>query len=433
MKRPTGRSRAGTRRAAGLATLALASLLAAGCATAQAPRSAATDGCAARARFLPVDFGPDGELADARQVDALLHQIVGGSVEEVFFLIHGWNRTPHAQEDEYRDFLCDVSASALPGRGDRPARVLLVCLFWHATSGVPLPEVWLLLPVTYPLVREQADAFARGGFGKLLGAIGDRLLPTAAEPSSAGGSGARRVALHFVGHSLGARVLVKGLAAFVSDAPRDAVRLFAGADGVHVVLLNSTVSADALESAPAPRAASDQLSRAPAPRWDAIRSLVFLNVFLPGDWLSRYLYAAGSVLTRDRVTCGLGACALNGYPVLSVREDGSFEDAAGLRARTPFVNVDVSRFMSGHSNNYNARVAGLVGRTIRLGRALLLASRATDESDGGDQACALERLDAAIELMPDLAWAREARAGLLIAQGGSPQGSPPPCRGRGAE
>jgi hypothetical protein len=206
--------------------------------------------CETRGQFFyPVEFDKEGTLIYKDQWAELQHAIMQGSIRDVFVFVHGWDKTAKLAEKDYQDFVCRFYAHGSANRAassdslEPAGSSLLIGLFWPSTVFPNSSDLALIKPATYHVIRRRADTLAGSGFQKVMALLQELLLSDTA---------LQGIRLHFIGHSFGARVIVKGFYIFFDRSIADPNAWLFFGNKINIILLLPAVSADTLTSKPLP-------------------------------------------------------------------------------------------------------------------------------------------------------------------------------------
>jgi hypothetical protein len=224
-------------------------------------------------------------------------------------------------------------------------------VFWPSTILRNYEDFPLIKPVSYFIIRARADTFAVEGIQK-------RLLPAilgTAEPD-------HEMRLHIIGHSFGARMLVKAVSDYFRKSIIDELPHYFSS--VNFVLLlpaiepgieNSQASQFILEI-------NQRLGEMDQVRRMKPEHLRIFNIYSERDWANRFLFPISEALNFKMPHCSIGACGEPSAPVLTVDEAGTINEWTPNIGR--IWNVKSDSIISSHSDIYKGRIAGLIWKLI---------------------------------------------------------------------
>lgn len=346
--------------------------------------------------FLPAEFGTDGTPSYPDQLETIQHKLEVLEVEDVFIFVHGWDKPSIVAEQEYQNFICRLYGKGWPEtKLPKPSSYLphfrnsaIIGLFWPSSVFPNFSDPDILKLATYYAIRDRADSLAYVGMQQFLRAVIKAMEKRG--PSS-------KLNLHFIGHSFGSRVIVKGLYTHFEYYPMEGKKFIAGLNQINLVLLLSALprsyltrpdvyvkqtqegrrkhalerhehfkealaSRDVEEvsiifhqivSLVAERTFLPQLER-------EIKRIRIFNIFSQNDYASRFLFPIASMFTPDdSVDCALGGCRALDYPTIEIGAAGHVIFPT-IENKDNIWNVDASPIIFSHADIYKGRVAGLI-------------------------------------------------------------------------
>ena len=313
--------------------------------------------------FRPIEFDSRGELlfpeqlAEVnRRLAAPLDDAADPPIGDLVIFIHGWNKNPSSAEEDYDDFLCRLHArlQITIGKYKRNQGLMIVGIFWPSTLTAEDRDPLLIKPVSYFPMRERADTIAGKGLAPLFESWIPIFQKLAVEQKAP--------RLQLIGHSFGARMLVRTMETLEHRGKDELNDLLQSAQLVDVVLLNAALAParfDWLTKAVLRAEAAKKKAR-----FVDTNSYLF-NVHSYEDQANRTLFPIASMFDDDPVQCAAGACGVPSYPTLCVNHRGHIERPpdAYFDPDTPRLkawNVDATRVVSGHGDIYKGRIATLV-------------------------------------------------------------------------
>jgi hypothetical protein len=306
--------------------------------------------------FRAIEFDTNGRVAFDHQLVELRERLKAAPiVTDLIFFIHGWNKNPSSAEIDYQNFLCRLHARLRTIIGDEKRRggLLVVGVFWPSTITNRNHEPEWLMPMSYYKIRNRADRIAETGLADLMSSIIPQ-VPTAQQPSA--------LRLHFIGHSFGARMLVRSFETL--DRRQQLTPLLLSAENVNVVLLNAAMPPERFEwinnAVKQARA-----HKAPARFTEDTASYLF-NVHSFNDSANRILFPLASVFNDDPAGCGAGACGVRNYPTVCIDDAGHIlkpkvnATASAANSSLNGWNIDSTKIVFSHTDIYKGRVSTLV-------------------------------------------------------------------------
>jgi hypothetical protein len=278
------------------------------------------------------------------------------AVTDLILFLHGWNKNPSSAEIDYQNFLCRLHGRLRGIIGDekREGGLLVLGVFWPSTITNRAREPVLLKPFSYYRIRDRADSIAATGLADLMASLTPKI-----ERQRSGVP----LRLHLIGHSFGARMLVRALEEL--KARNELVPFLQTAGSVNVVLVNAAVPPTRFDWIREAVAEARRL-QAPARFTDETASYLF-NVHSFSDGANRALFRLASMFNDDPATCAAGACGVPGYATLCVDDSGKLEleeaaesIATETAGRLNAWNVDATRIVFDHSDIYKGRMATLI-------------------------------------------------------------------------
>jgi hypothetical protein len=305
--------------------------------------------------FRALEFDENGQALFPEQLSQLRDRLAASPpVTDLVFFVHGWNKNPSSAESDYQDFLCRFHAHLPVDIGDekRAGGLVVVGIFWPSTITNDTRDPLLVKPLSYYRMRDRADRIAQLGFAPLM----DQLTPIIVNVRPP-------ARLQFVGHSFGARMLVRAMETLQSA--NELVPLLQAARSVDVVLLNAAMAPERFEwLSEAVARAREQ--KTPGRFTEDTNSYLF-NVHSFNDTANRLLFRIASVFNDDPTSCAAGACGVPSYPTLCVDDSGQIQSTPGEIGRASLFNawnVDATRIVFDHADIYKGRVAALTSRLI---------------------------------------------------------------------
>jgi hypothetical protein len=311
--------------------------------------------------FRAIEFDQAGAPLFDHQLKGLHERFkVGQPVTDLILFVHGWNKNPSSAELDYQNFLCRLHGRLRDIIGEEKRRngLLVLGVFWPSTITNQAQEPVLLKPFSYYQIRDRADAIAEAGLYNLLVSLTSELEER---------RGGVPVRLHLIGHSFGARMLVRSLEKLSEE--NQLVPFLQAAGNVNVVLVNAAM----------PPAGFDWISKAvteakrqgTSARFTAETKSYLFNAHSHNDTANRVLFRLASLFNDDPATCAAGACGVPDYETLCVDNSGK----PGLRKvlapppgtlsdRLNAWNVDATPIVFAHSDIYKGRVATLLAELL---------------------------------------------------------------------
>jgi hypothetical protein len=328
--------------------------------------------------FFPIEFDEKGEVLYQEQWESFTQKLKPEtSLSDVYIFIHGWDKTIDAAENDYRDFVCrfyqgpgnQLSQSDNSGAGSNP---LVVGIFWPSTMLANFQDPALIKPITYFIIRNRADILQATGIQKTFRAIYD---------ANNRRNGSLPLKLHFIGHSFGGRILIKGLSTFLKTSGIGPHEWFASFSTVDLILLlpaippsdivnerdlmwkiQSKPDTNSSRNTSPPEASGSYKFHFPG-IWPSARIFV---VHSSNDLANRFLFRLGGLYGTDPMVCAAGACGVPNMRRSTVNEAGSMgpiEPAQYFYAFNVW-NIDASKIISDHGDIYKGRVATLLWQLI---------------------------------------------------------------------
>ena len=366
--------------------------------------------------FFPIEFNESGDLLYQDQLGEAFETLQKGTVKDIYIFVHGWDKTASLAERDYQDFICRFHAVGTAGTAQMHPHppgsagmkdAVILGLFWPSTVLPNQNDASLFKPVTYYKIRQRADELAVKGFQTVL-----------LEMQQLARQRGDHFRMHFIGHSFGGRVLIKGLFKYLTNTANNPQWLFAWIDRMNFVLLLPAMSSDALETQRLrdsvvqeaidvpleklipgdtrakiyehrnddigpelnlftafereERIANQELEER---KWRSVQSMRQLSelyaplrvftVYSSNDWANKYLFPMASTLTSDRIACALGGCG-------SGDEHKYYVDVGGYLASNESIqnarllDIDATAIISSHTDIYKGRVASLIWQLVTL-------------------------------------------------------------------
>jgi hypothetical protein len=311
--------------------------------------------------FRAIEFDQAGAPLFDHQVKALHERFEGGPpVTDLILFVHGWNKNPSSAELDYQNFLCRLHGRLrdIIGESKRRNGLLVLGVFWPSTITNQAQEPVLLKPLSYYQIRDRADAIAEAGLYNLLVSLTLELKERRAGVP---------VRLHLIGHSFGARMLVRSLEKLSEE--NQLVPFLQAAGNVNVVLVNAAMPPSRFDwISKAVTAAKRQKTAA---RFTEETKSYLFNVHSFNDTANRVLFRLASLFNDDPATCAAGACGVPDYETLCVDNSGKpglqkvlVPPPDTLSNRLNAWNVDATPIVFAHSDIYKGRMATLLAELL---------------------------------------------------------------------
>jgi hypothetical protein len=289
--------------------------------------------------FFPIEFDRMGQPAFDPNLTAFAKYVENWPPQHIFVFVHGWNKTPAVAEAEYQQFICRVHTHLVRDMSVSKS-ILIVGIFWPSSAAQNYPDLTVIKPFTYPVIRKRADDMASTdrGFPLVMRRLTERFrkLDSMSKPT-----------LSVIGHSFGGRMIARSFPAFYCNSGKDRETL-ESLPTLRLILVQAAIA-----SADAPIACPRE-QRLP-------QNMHVFNILSREDYSNRYLYPFGSAVYRgpnDTAVCAVGACGIRPHPTVNVLADGTLETPLDLS--DPIVNFDATRIIFSHSDIFKGRVAQLI-------------------------------------------------------------------------
>jgi len=299
--------------------------------------------------FYPVEFDADGNILYEDQLHAA--KVAAITRRDIIIFVHGWDKTVGSVDGDYQDFLCRLYWRWVDNQYLAEDQAIVIGVFWPSTILRNHEDFPLIKPFSYYIIRERADTIAVEGVQK-------RLLPAILDTAERD----HEMRLHIIGHSFGARRLIKAVSDYFSKSIIDKLPHYFSS--VNVVLLlpaiepgieNSQASQFILEI-------NQVLGEMDRVRRMKPEHLRIFNVYSERDWANRFLFPISEALNFKMPYCSIGACGEPSAPVLTVDEAGTINEWRPNIGR--IWNVRADSIISSHSDIYKGRIAGLIWKLI---------------------------------------------------------------------
>ena len=299
--------------------------------------------------FYPVEFDADGNMLYEDQLHAA--KVAALTRRDIIIFVHGWDKTAGSAEGNYQDFLCRLYWRGVGDQYLAEDQAIVIGVFWPSTILRNHEDFPLIKPVSYYIIRARADTFAVEGIQK-------RLLPAILDTTERD----HEMRLHIIGHSFGARMLIKAVSDYFRQSILDELPHYFSS--VNFVLLLPAIE-PGIENSQASHFISElnQLlgARDHVRRMEPEHLRIF-NVYSERDWANRFLFPISEALNFKMPSCSIGACGEPSAPVLTVDEAGTINEWTPNIGR--IWNVKADSIISSHSDIYKSRVAGLIWSLI---------------------------------------------------------------------
>jgi hypothetical protein len=299
--------------------------------------------------FYPVEFDPDGNILYEDQLHAA--KVAAITRRDIIIFVHGWDKTAGSAEQNYQEFLCRLYWRGVEEQYLAEDQAIVIGVFWPSTILRNHEDFPLIKPFSYYIIRTRADTFAVEGIQK-------RLLPAILDTAERD----HELRLHIIGHSFGARMLIKAVSDYFRKSIIDDLPCYVSS--VNFVLLLPAIE-PGIESSQASRfiveinqllGGMDQVRRMKP------EHLRIFNVYSGRDWANRFLFPISEALNFKMPYCSIGACGEPSAPVLTVDEAGTITEWRPNIGR--IWNVKADSVISSHSDIYKGRIAGLIWSLI---------------------------------------------------------------------
>lgn len=334
--------------------------------------------------FYPLEFQKGGNLTYDEQIREIQQRLKKTRVSNLYIFVHGWDRPSRSAERDYQDFVCRFYR-----KSPRPMEdAIVIGIFWPATLFSNTEDPLLLKPLTFFPVKNRADEIGINGIPELLGKV-DEVLNFKT----------RDVHVTFIGHSFGARILLRALERIPKEL---SYRIL----GVDLVLVNAASSPDSLKifgnlrknlieeflkpfppvhfengtysmvtpSGERKVGSTDDFPLVAAPyeeekdnlliRLQKYNSVRVFNIFSSNDWSTRFLYPLATALVFESWGCALGGCPSRGYPIFTISSEGKIEEKWNSGGKETIFMVDGSRIISSHSDIYKRRLVNAIWQLL---------------------------------------------------------------------
>jgi hypothetical protein len=299
--------------------------------------------------FYPVEFDADGNILYEDQLHAA--KVAAITRRDIIIFVHGWDKTAGSVDGDYQDFLCRLYWRGVDNQYLAEDQAIVIGVFWPSTILRNHEDFPLIKPFSYYIIRARADTIAVEGVQK-------RLLPAILGTAERD----HEMRLHIIGHSFGARRLIKAVSDYFSKSIIDKLPHYFSS--VNVVLLlpaiepgieNSQASQFILEI----NQVLGEMDRVKRMKPEYLR---IFNVYSERDWANRFLFPISEALNFKMPYCSIGACGEPSAPVLTVDEAGTINEWTPNIGR--IWNVRADSIISSHSDIYKSRLAGLIWKLI---------------------------------------------------------------------
>jgi hypothetical protein len=299
--------------------------------------------------FYPVEFDADGNILYEDQLQAA--KVAAITRRDIIIFVHGWDKTAWSGDGDYQEFLCRLYRHGVEEQYLAEDQAIVIGVFWPSTILRNHEDFPLIKPISYYIIRARADTIAVEGVQKrLLSAI----LDTAERE--------HEMRLHIIGHSFGARRLIKAVSDYFRTSIKDDLPHYISS--VNVVLLLPAIE-PGIENSQASQFLIEinqmlgEMERVKRMKPEHLR---IFNVYSERDWANRFLFPISEALNLKMPYCSIGACGEPSAPVLTVDEAGTINEWTPNIGR--IWNVSADSIISSHSDIYKGRIARLVWRLI---------------------------------------------------------------------
>lgn len=326
--------------------------------------------------FRAIEFDKNGGYKYPQQKKELLDYIESSSqITDLIVFNHGWNKSAESAELDYQRFICRLHSELtnyIAGT-KRRGGLLIVGVFWPSTITNKPKEPFLLKPISYYNIRSRADSIAKHALASLFADLGNQILSKSGVALE-GMNVAPRI--HLVGHSFGARMIVRALEELnrrEGTASSQLVDFLIVAEYLNVVLLNAAAPKERFDwIAEAIAEAREVQGFSALARFTETTSSYLFNLHSEHDKANKLLFRLASIFNSDSMDCAVGACGIPQYPTLCVDESGevsairkdgvdsSFRQLEGIN----IWNADTRNIVFSHSDIYKGRVAKLVSNLL---------------------------------------------------------------------
>ena len=260
-----------------------------------------------------MEFDADGNILYEDQ----LHAAKVGTItrRDIIIFVHGWDKTVGGAEMDDQEFLCRLYWRGVDEQYLAEDQTIVIGVFWPSTILRNYEDFPLIKPVSYFIIRARADTFAVEGIQK-------RLLPAildTAEPD-------HEMRLHIIGHSFGARMLVKAVSEYSRKSIIDELPHYFSS--VTFVLLLTAIE-PGIENSQASKfilEINQRLGEMDQVRRMKPEHLRIFNIYSERDWANRFLFPISEALNFKMPHCSIGACGEPSAPVLTVDEAGTINE-----------------------------------------------------------------------------------------------------------
>ena len=299
--------------------------------------------------FYPVEFDADGNILYEDQLHVA--KVAAITRRDIILFVHGWDKTAGSVDGDYQEFLCRLYRRGVDEQYLAEDQAMIIGVFWPSTILRNHEDFPLIKPFSYYIIRARADTVAVEGIQK-------RLLPAILDTAERD----HEMRLHIIGHSFGARRLIKAVSDYFSKSIIDELPHYVSS--VNVVLLlpaiepgieNSQASQFILEI----NQGLGEMDRVRRMKPELLR---IFNVYSERDWANRILFPISEAFNFKVPYCSIGACGEPSAPVLTVDEAGTINEWKPSIGR--IWNVKADSIISSHSDIYKGRIPGLIWSLI---------------------------------------------------------------------
>jgi len=230
-------------------------------------------------------------------------------------------------------------------------QAIVIGMFWSSTILRTHEDFSLIKPFSYYIIRARADTFAVEGIQK-------RPLPAILDTAERD----HEMRLHIIGHSFGARMLIKAVSDYFRKSIIDELPHYF--NSVNFVLLLPAIE-PGIENSRASHfivEINQLLGEMDQVRRMKPEHLRIFNVYSERDWANRFLFPISKAFNFKMPYCSIGVYGEPSAPVLTVDEAGIITEWTPNIGR--IWNVKADSIISSHSDIYKGRIAGLIWNLI---------------------------------------------------------------------
>jgi hypothetical protein len=183
--------------------------------------------------FYPLEFTKEGDLVYRKQVEDIQAKLEMPNITDVFVFVHGWDKTAKTAERDYQDFVCRIRKYSTQ-TSEKQNQTIIIGIFWPSTFWPNYGDPSLTKIITYPFIRDRADAIGDRG-------LGGELIRSIAKLSANKQPNKR---YHFIAHSFGAKMTLSAFRSYLRTS--ETLGWLVSAKEVNFVLLLGAVKRDSV-------------------------------------------------------------------------------------------------------------------------------------------------------------------------------------------